>query len=209
MLVVPLAVAGTKEKVLEELLHGVVLASVLAGLYPRTAIQVIVQVVHDDGSVRARACARRQAQKPTCPRSLIVSSSVPPLNQRQLLAAAINGAMLALLDAGISMRATVTAATAAFLPGSPDLLLDPTAEETAVRAVSTPRGPPSLAHTHPMPPPPSNFPPPVRTPQQQAAESVHTFAVANGGEGDAIVSDSVGLFTVAQVRTMRVGPTPL
>ena len=150
MLVVPLAVAGTKEKVLEELLHGVVLASVLAGLYPRTAIQVIVQVVHDDGSVRARACARRQAQKPTCPRSLIVSSSVPPLNQRQLLAAAINGAMLALLDAGISMRATVTAATAAFLPGSPDLLLDPTAEETAVRAVSTPRGPPSLAHTHPM-----------------------------------------------------------
>ena len=57
LLVVPLAVAGTKEKVLEELLHGVVLASVLAGLYPRTAIQVIVQVVHDDGSVRADARA--------------------------------------------------------------------------------------------------------------------------------------------------------
>ena len=39
---------------MEEALHGLVVASVLTGLYPRSTIQVIVQVLHDDGSVRCR-----------------------------------------------------------------------------------------------------------------------------------------------------------
>lgn len=163
---------------LEELLHGVVLASVLAGLYPRTAIQVIVQVIHDDGSVRTPAPSKWDRMR----RSSHPGPRCSPLVQ--LLAASINGAMLALLDAGISMRATVTASTAAFLPGSPDVLLDPTAEETAVRACAGTRTPTQpvqatpVKHTlikHVPPCHPSTHPPTLtrhtRPPQPDAASS--------------------------------------
>eukprot|EP00160_Parvularia_atlantis_P019053 Unigene7300_Nuclearia_a/m.22421 Unigene7300_Nuclearia_a/g.22421 ORF Unigene7300_Nuclearia_a/g.22421 Unigene7300_Nuclearia_a/m.22421 type:complete len:212 (-) Unigene7300_Nuclearia_a:38-673(-) len=73
---------GTHEKVLEQALHGALDACVLATLHPRTTIQVVVQVLHNDGS---------------------------------LLAAAVNGCVLALLDAGVALRSTVVCASGGLL----------------------------------------------------------------------------------------------
>lgn len=66
---------GTKEKLLEDYLRGALEAVILSTLHPRTCIQVVVQVVEDDGS---------------------------------LLQVAVNGAVLALLDAGITMQSIVS-----------------------------------------------------------------------------------------------------
>jgi ribonuclease PH len=52
------ACAGTKDKLLEEGVRRALDTAVLAALHPRTLILVVVQVLHDDGAVSARARAR-------------------------------------------------------------------------------------------------------------------------------------------------------
>ncbi len=42
---------GTKERLLEEAVSDALEGVILLSLYPRTTIQIIIQVLHDDGSV--------------------------------------------------------------------------------------------------------------------------------------------------------------
>lgn len=77
--------------------------SIQVSKYPRACIQVIVQVIHDDGSI---------------------------------LAAALNSAAAALLDASISIYATFAAATVA-LTRDECLLLDPKLQEEQVGTQSS------------------------------------------------------------------------
>jgi hypothetical protein len=120
----------------------------------------------------------------------------------QVLAAAVNAMMLAMLDAGLAMRTTVAAATVAYAGGSAEAWLDPTAAECEVRCtpllpgrqdgptrvVLSPRG--RMLSLDPV--------------SEQAAESVHTAAVATTAADDAVMVDSLGSFTAQQVRPTAI-----
>jgi len=152
--------------VLEESLHGVAQACVLTTSYPRTMIQIVVQIVYDDGSV---------------------------------LAAAVNAMTLALMDSGVAMRTTITAASVAYMPGSADPWLDPTAAETEVRGRLT------AIRTYSRK---SAFQLTIawltcRISLDQAAESVHTAAVATTSPDDVVMMDSLGAFTAQQLLDAR------
>ncbi|KAI8145329.1 ribosomal protein S5 domain 2-type protein [Fennellomyces sp. T-0311] len=88
-------VATTTEKLQEQLLRTAIEPAILGGMMPRTLVQIVVQIVKDDGSV---------------------------------LAAAVNGITLALLDAGIPMK-FMTAAVTCMIDGSSNVVMDPTKEE--------------------------------------------------------------------------------
>jgi len=98
-------VAAPKEKQFEYLIRNTLDAVIISTLHPRTAINVIIQVLQEDGSI---------------------------------LSTAINGACLALLDAGIPMRTLIAAVTLAIKDeetvggdksGKSVILIDPTTEE--------------------------------------------------------------------------------
>lgn len=93
--------AGPKEKHWEQLMQKTLLQNIQTSKYPRTCIQVVVQVIHDDGSI---------------------------------LAAALNSAAAALLDASISMSCMFAAATVV-LTTDKQLLIDPQLQEEQVRII--------------------------------------------------------------------------
>ncbi|KAG0164143.1 Exosome component 5 [Apophysomyces sp. BC1034] len=87
---------ATNEKLLESILRTAFEPVILAGMMPRTLIQIVVQVMKDDGSI---------------------------------LAAAINGITLALLDAGVPMKSITAAISCTIDKNTNEILLDPTTEE--------------------------------------------------------------------------------
>ncbi|KAI9497762.1 ribosomal protein S5 domain 2-type protein [Zychaea mexicana] len=89
-------VSTTTEKLQEQLLRTAVEPVILGGMMPRTLVQIVVQIIKDDGSV---------------------------------LAAAVNGITLALLDAGIPMKFMTAAMTCMIDRVSKDIVMDPTSEE--------------------------------------------------------------------------------
>ncbi|CAG8523505.1 6468_t:CDS:2 [Ambispora gerdemannii] len=93
---------GTKDKTDEFNLRTTFESVIMTGLHPRTLIQIVAQVKHDDGSI---------------------------------LATAINATCLALIDAGVPMKAIITAVTC-IVTQQGDVLVDPTSKE-AEEAVST------------------------------------------------------------------------
>ncbi|KAG9289832.1 hypothetical protein G9A89_015412 [Geosiphon pyriformis] len=90
-----IGVSGTKEKTNEFNLRTTFETIILSGLHPRTQIQIVVQIKHDDGST---------------------------------LSAAINAASVALIHAGIPMKAIVVAITC-IVNKEKKIYLDPTAKE--------------------------------------------------------------------------------
>eukprot|EP01114_Cavostelium_apophysatum_P009351 TRINITY_DN22467_c0_g1_i1.p1 TRINITY_DN22467_c0_g1~~TRINITY_DN22467_c0_g1_i1.p1 ORF type:complete len:223 (+),score=16.46 TRINITY_DN22467_c0_g1_i1:65-733(+) len=87
--------AGYPEKEKESYIRNALENSILSTLHPRTGINIIVQVLSEDGSI---------------------------------LSTAINGAALALLDAGIAMKSMVGSITCA-IGQDGTLLIDPTQQE--------------------------------------------------------------------------------
>ncbi|KAF7721995.1 Exosome component 5 [Apophysomyces ossiformis] len=87
---------ATNEKLLESILRTTFEPVILAGMMPRTLIQIVVQIMKDDGSV---------------------------------LAAAVNGITLALLDAGVPMKFMAAAVSCAIDKNTNAILLDPTKKE--------------------------------------------------------------------------------
>ena len=109
-------IAGVAGKAVELKIKEALDSVVLSHQHPRSAISVTIQVLHDDGAVRV------DIRLITYHNTVIV---------RQLLACAVNAATLALIDAGVPMKAVVAAASVAVLPDL-GLVLDPThAEEKA------------------------------------------------------------------------------
>nr|XP_034342787.1 exosome complex component RRP46 isoform X1 [Arvicanthis niloticus] len=98
---------GVAEKSRERLIRNTCEAVVLGALHPRTSITVVLQVVSDAGS------------------------------DTQLLACCLNAACMALVDAGVPMRALFCGVTCA-LDSDGNLMLDPTTkQEKEARAVLT------------------------------------------------------------------------
>jgi len=97
-------IAGPEEREKEAVIRKTLENVIISSLHPRTLITIIIQVLHDDGS---------------------------------LMAASINAACLALMDAGIPLNATVAAVTCA-LKNDGSFMLDPTEkEERAAEALLT------------------------------------------------------------------------
>tara|TARA_B110001452_G_C15090969_1_gene380651 strand:- start:100 stop:825 length:726 start_codon:yes stop_codon:yes gene_type:complete len=88
-------IPGPPERELEQLLASTLQPCLITTLHPRTAISIVVQVVHDDGG---------------------------------LISAALNGACVALMHAGVPMRGVLAGCAIAMMP-SGDALLDPSLEE--------------------------------------------------------------------------------
>jgi ribonuclease PH len=86
---------GPADREKEMIVSKVVQNAIIATLHPRTLIEIVVQVLHDDGSVHSAP------PPPLYNIPHICSSSIQPL---QLLAAAINATCMALADAGIPLK---------------------------------------------------------------------------------------------------------
>ncbi|XP_033286792.1 exosome complex component RRP46 isoform X2 [Orcinus orca] len=136
---------GVAEKSRERLIRNTCEAVVLGALHPRTSITVVLQVVSDAGSVSFPPRPPPPGSPPeskACASDLI---SDPELgfeaqhrgSPEQLLACCLNAACMALVDAGVPMRALFCGVTCA-LDSDGTLLLDPTAkQEKEARAVLT------------------------------------------------------------------------
>ncbi|KAJ3175301.1 Exosome component 5 [Irineochytrium annulatum] len=90
--------SGTAEKFYERVLKNILEDLIITTGHPRTAIEITIQVMGDDGAI---------------------------------LATAINAAFLALMDAGVPLRAMAAASTSATLDDG-SLVLDSTKEEMKV-----------------------------------------------------------------------------
>ena len=101
------------EKATELRIKEALEAVVLTHLHPHTSIAVILQVLCNDGAVPQPHPHTR-------------------CDPAQLVSCAVNAACVALMDAGVPLKACVAGASAAVLPGT-GLVLDPTLHEEQAR----------------------------------------------------------------------------
>ncbi|XP_076430445.1 exosome complex component RRP46 isoform X1 [Peromyscus maniculatus bairdii] len=117
---------GVAEKSREQLIRNTCEAVVLGALHPRTSITVVLQVA--------------SAGKGTCGCVLLASPTEDTLlnhSDAQLLACCLNAACMALVDAGVPMRALFCGVSCA-LDSDGNLVLDPTTkQEKEARAILT------------------------------------------------------------------------
>ncbi|RUS17511.1 ribosomal protein S5 domain 2-type protein [Endogone sp. FLAS-F59071] len=109
---------STKERVLESILRSTFAKIILAGLHPRTSVQIVAQVMKDDGCVMFGTEVSRLGSL----KLLLLLCGV------QVLSAAINASTMALIDAGIPMNAVVGSVTC-MIGEENEILMDPTMEE--------------------------------------------------------------------------------
>ncbi|KAK9448672.1 ribosomal protein S5 domain 2-type protein [Limtongia smithiae] len=149
-----IGVSGTREQALQEQVRRALIPVVALDMHPRTLIQVVVQIVQAtaDAGVKTRPGIAQAAV------------------DMDVLSGAINVAFLALLDAGVAMRATISAC-ALILPSSSSAppLLNPTTKSLLT-------SPSPLASAHAI-----------------------AYEVKGGVVGRLLLCESVGTFTPTQL----------
>ncbi|RUP50164.1 ribosomal protein S5 domain 2-type protein [Jimgerdemannia flammicorona] len=136
--------SSTKERVLESVMRSTFANVILTGLHPRTSIQIVAQVMKDDGCVSVGVIAvcllvvcgvRYDKLDNSSAKSL---TSIAYFGLHQVQSAAINATTMALLDAGIPMNALVGSVTCMVGKEDGEILMDPTMEELSrARSIHT------------------------------------------------------------------------
>lgn len=107
-------VGGPRERWLEETVHSILRSILLVHLYPRTLLQVTLQLMNEPSSFETKA-------------KIDIS----------LIASLINAAFVGLVDAGLPLRTTAVAATVAIMPKG-QLVREPSEKDlTSCQSVHT------------------------------------------------------------------------
>ncbi|KAG9348374.1 hypothetical protein JZ751_002109 [Albula glossodonta] len=103
---------GVRERAREQCVRETCEAALLSSLHPRSSLSLVLQVVHDDGSVSFT----------------IAHGGCSSLSSPQLLACCLNAACMALMDAGLPMGCLFCGVTCA-IDQEGQIITDPSAQQ--------------------------------------------------------------------------------
>lgn len=121
---------AVRERSQEKCLRETCEASLLLTHHPRSSLSLVLQVLHDDGSVSftKSLCV---TWTETFRWSLLFFACFVSLSAPQLLSCCLNAACMALMDAGLPMRCLFCGITCA-ISADGDIITDPTAAQEKV-----------------------------------------------------------------------------